>query len=173
MTMHQLRFYSTLPVEYITAAAATVAATVNRVNNVIIVLKRQEKTKQKKRKEKGTELTLLTATADDVLQEGVLRGHEAPPSSRHHYFDWVYFRNVGAFSVIASDVKKIILLWNQVPPSSQPPPPPQNDRQRTALNRTALHNTFVCFCFFLFLPSRVARDVSLSPCFYTNKQTNK
>ncbi len=39
-------------------------------------------------------LTLLTATTDDVLQEGVLRGHEAPPSSRHHYLDSVNFRNV-------------------------------------------------------------------------------
>ena len=39
-------------------------------------------------------LTLLTATTYDVLQEGVLRGHEAPPSSRHHYLDSVNFRNV-------------------------------------------------------------------------------
>ena len=109
MQQHQLRFYSTLPVEYIAAAAAAVAAAVNRVNNVIIVLKktREDETKREKKRKKEMELTLLTATADDVLQEGVLRGHEAPPSSRHHYFDWVYFRNVGAFSVIASDVKKL------------------------------------------------------------------
>lgn len=44
-------------------------------------------------------LTLLTATSDDVLQEGVLRGHKAPPSSRHYYFDTVNFRNVGGVSV--------------------------------------------------------------------------
>lgn len=43
-------------------------------------------------------LTLLTATADDVLQEGVLRGHEAPPSSRHHYLDTVNFRNFGGYT---------------------------------------------------------------------------
>ena len=46
----------------------------------------------------GNQLTLLTATSDDVLQEGVLRGHEAPPSSRHHYFDTVNFRNFGGYT---------------------------------------------------------------------------
>lgn len=50
-------------------------------------------------KRRGKWLTLLTATTDDVLQEGVLRGHEAPPSSRHHYLDSVNFRNVDGLSV--------------------------------------------------------------------------
>lgn len=36
-------------------------------------------------------LTLLTAAANYVLQEGVLRGHEAPPTSRHRYLDGVNF----------------------------------------------------------------------------------
>ena len=43
----------------------------------------------KEREERRVQLTLLTAATDDVLQEGVLRGHETPTTPRHHDFDCV------------------------------------------------------------------------------------